>query len=1488
MPCASAQTVTPQVDSTETHSLALDANGQVYAWGSDSRGQLGQGRSLNRTSPTRVPGLPQITDMSIDGQVLAVDIYGRVWSWGDNSCGAQLGPRDSSNTSRPAKVKGISDVKQVAAGACFSVALKNDGTVWVWGLVLGLGDTFDTGIRQVQGLSGIVEIAAGFAHVLARKGDGTVFAFGLNDMGQLGTGVTGAAQPPVQVPGISGATTLAAAIHSSMVLLSNGEVRAWGQREDLNTWPSPTALPGLGGAAVSISIGDARAYVARADGRIFYYFDYTGTWIEETGFVGIAKVVDSANQAFVLGVDGSGQLFAKGSNVAGQLGQGDTLPHNGVVAVPGFTNTSRVRAAVFDAKVLALKSDGSLWFWGQETAGESGTGVIIGSSIPLSVGIPAVVKAVAAGGKFSLALDVDGNVWAWGDNASGAYDPSRVSRSTPQMVAGVSNVQAVAAGDRNNALFLMADGTVWLLGELPFLPIGPLAQIAGFDHIVAIASTSNNAYALRQDGKVLALGANSNGELGNGTTTNSATPVIVNIPGTVTRIAAAFGRAAAITSDGRVWSWGAGPAGTGDTLAHTTPVQVPGITTAADISVGSAATFVRLQDGTILNWGYSIFQGGQALSPNPVPFYQPVSAVRASGGINGFIIGSTGLLWGFGSSGAGPYNPTVGDGTYVTRNAPVVVLAPDGFGALDGHDWFLDLDPSSPETIPASAVPRALAISHATGGDNALSLDARIKYMNADLGKNLSNFVLARVPPSFLGLVKTAQTISSADALAKRAAKDGGFVLAQLTPSGWSDVSGQLIAYSEGVGSAAGGASSILNGIDTTLIPGASFCVGYGTSADAMLASQSLREVLVIEGSSTVSGVPCVLSGIYVSGPPSSFQSSPVTFTAAVVGFSPTGSVQFKDGGGGLGSPVSLTVANPTVGLASITTSSLALGTHSIGAQYPGDAVNGAAVAIPKLHSVLAPQAQTRVELAGPLSSEISSEVTFVAMVTGNNPTGTVQFRDGSNSLGNPIGIVAGVATLRTSTLDLGVHLLTAAYSGDGANPASTSAVLSHNVVGLLSTHVDFSTGPNPVDFGGAIAVSVTVTGTNPTGTVSVREGATVLASKNLSGGSASLSIAGLAAGVHVLTADYSGDGPNPPATSGAIFQQVSLPSGLVPLAVTSLGFGSGTVTSVPAGIDCGSTCSASFLTGNSVTLTAAAAAGSEFGGWSLASCPGLSCTVAAGAVGTVKATFRPYSPIPRVSNISTRGQVQTGFNVMIGGFVISGTTSKTVIVRAIGPSLADFGVQGAIADPTLKLVHSGDNSVIAVNDDWGAAANAAQIQASGFAPSNAKESAILVTLAPGGYTAIVSGVGDTTGVGLIEVYEVDHFEVPLINISTRGRVETGFGVMIGGFVIQGTGPQTVVVRAIGPSLANFGVAGAIANPSLKLVRSSDQAVLAENDDWVSSPNAAQIQASTFAPSSSLESAIYITLDPGGYTAIVSGGDRDIGVGLVEVYKVGQ
>lgn len=262
-----------------------------------------------------------------------------------------------------------------------------------------------------------------------------------------------------------------------------------------------------------------------------------------------------------------------------------------------------------------------------------------------------------------------------------------------------------------------------------------------------------------------------------------------------------------------------------------------------------------------------------------------------------------------------------------------------------------------------------------------------------------------------------------------------------------------------------------------------------------------------------------------------------------------------------------------------------------------------------------------------------------------------------------------------------------------------------------------------------------------------------------------------------------------------------------------------------------------------------------------------------------------PPSETPRLANISTRAQVLTGDDVVIGGFVIGGSANKTVAIVATGPSLSQFGISNPLANPTLRLVRS-DGSILATNDDWQADGGASQLQVAGLEPSHSLEAALLVSLPPGAYTAIVEGAGGGTGVSVIGVYEVGGPTVPLMNISTRGRVGTGIDVMIGGFVIQGAGPQTVAIAATGPSLAQYGITSPLTNPKITLVRSSDQTAIATNDDWQADANASQLQMAGLAPSDPRESGLYRTLQPGAYTVIVEGVGGATGVSVIGVYKV--
>ncbi|PYK68079.1 MAG: hypothetical protein DME45_09045, partial [Verrucomicrobia bacterium] len=280
--------------------------------------------------------------------------------------------------------------------------------------------------------------------------------------------------------------------------------------------------------------------------------------------------------------------------------------------------------------------------------------------------------------------------------------------------------------------------------------------------------------------------------------------------------------------------------------------------------------------------------------------------------------------------------------------------------------------------------------------------------------------------------------------------------------------------------------------------------------------------------------------------------------------------------------------------------------------------------------------------------------------------------------------------------------------------------------------------------------------------------------------------------------------------------------------------------------------------------------------------CAGQSADVAASSPEGISLDVIGYDLIPANSvlgNISTRLPVGTGDNVLIAGFMITGNAAKQLVLRALGPTLTQFGVPNAMQDTTLEL-HNSAGAVIGFNDDWQDAANAQSIPPN-LQPPNDFESAILTTLNPGAYTAIVRGFHNSTGTALVEVYDMSVGSTELSNISTRGFVQAGNNVMIAGVIVQ-FHTKEVIVRALGPTLTGFGVSNALADPTLEL-RDVNGTLLASNDDWKNTQQNA-ISGTGLAPPNDLESAIVGTLLPGNYTAIVRGFNNTSGNALVEVY----
>ena len=268
--------------------------------------------------------------------------------------------------------------------------------------------------------------------------------------------------------------------------------------------------------------------------------------------------------------------------------------------------------------------------------------------------------------------------------------------------------------------------------------------------------------------------------------------------------------------------------------------------------------------------------------------------------------------------------------------------------------------------------------------------------------------------------------------------------------------------------------------------------------------------------------------------------------------------------------------------------------------------------------------------------------------------------------------------------------------------------------------------------------------------------------------------------------------------------------------------------------------------------------------------------------------SYLTSNPAPNLVNLSTRAFVDTGERALIGGFIIQGPEPATVILRAIGKSLPALGISNALDDPMMEL-RASSGALIATSDDWIDSPNASTIAGYRLDPTNSRESAILATLNPGDYTFVVRAFdnqdGRLSGTSIVELYDLHTSGGRAANISTRGQVLQGDQVLIGGFIVGGSQPKPVIVRALGPSLSSAGVTNPLNDPNLEL-RDATGNLLGFNNNWGDGPNAAQIEAEGFAPSQPAESALRATLSPGNFTAVVRSASGATGIGLVEVYDL--
>ncbi|MBI3042490.1 MAG: Ig-like domain repeat protein, partial [Betaproteobacteria bacterium] len=671
-----------KVAASDTHTLAVRADGTLWAWGDNTSGRLGDGATIWRAAPVRIGADSNWTSVSsfyMHSAALKND--GTLWSWGANNFG-QLGDGTTSSIPRlqPGQVGTESSWTAVTAGNGYTVALRSDGTLWAWGDngagQLGNGTNSDLSTpTQITSETDWAAVAAGNGHTVALKTNGTLWAWGNNSYGQLG-GTPANNWIPTQVGSASDWVAVAAAGLYTIALKSNGTLWAWGANYYGQLGKGTTSSAAQ---TTPTQVGTASDWVA----------------------------VD-AGYAFAVAVKSSGTLWAWGYNAYGQLGDGTSFDRY----VPTQVGSGSLwwSAAGGGYHTVGLATDGSLWAWGANDYGQVGDGTYSYRIVPAQVGAAGNWSALAVGDTHTVALKGDGTLWTWGndDTSQLGLGAGVVERKTPTQVGTATNWSAVAAGVRHT-LALKSDGTLWAWGSnaygqignnlpAPTVPMSPM-QVGVDTDWIAIAAGDHYTLALKSNHTLWAWGYNASGRLGVGSTSNWFVPRQVGTASDWAAVSAGFGHTVALKLDGTLWAWGSdayGQLGDGSALANQlSPVPV-GTSTWLAVSAGGYHTLAMRSDGTLWAWGYNAYgQLGNNGAPtnNPVPV-QVGSATNwtaiAAGNYHSLARQSDGTLWGWGSNITG----AIGDGTNEQKDSPVQVGASTDWAlpAARGHSAALKSD----------------------------------------------------------------------------------------------------------------------------------------------------------------------------------------------------------------------------------------------------------------------------------------------------------------------------------------------------------------------------------------------------------------------------------------------------------------------------------------------------------------------------------------------------------------------------------------------------------------------------------------------------------------------------------------------------------------------------------------------------------------------------------------------------------------------------
>lgn len=637
-----------QIAAGDSYTVAVKADGSVWTWGADGYGQLGDDATLaDKATPVQVSGLTGVRQVSAGSHhAVAVRADGSAWSWGRDNYGQLGDSAPAADKPTPVQVAGLAGVRQVSAGGWHSLALKADGTVWAWGWDFNgqLGDGGTTGGSegtpvQVTTLAGVRHVTAGFGHSAAVISDGTARAWGRDNWGQLGDDATLANQAaPVPVAGVTGLREITGGLWHTVAIALDGTVWTWGRDNfgqlgddaTLADKATPVQVPALSGVRQLTAGHDHTVAVDGAGAVRTWGLDSSGqlgddatlaskstpvtaACSEACGFIQVA-----AGGAHTVGVRGDGTVWAWGSDASGQLGDDSTLAGQAKpVQVAGFTDARQVAAGA--THTVALKTDGTVWTWGSDAAGQLGDGTALANkATPVQVAGLTGVRQVAAGGSHTVAVMANGTVRTWGSDTDGQLgdDTALASKGTPVQVAGLTGVRQVAAGG-SHTVAVKTDGVGWAWGNDAYGQLGDDAalankatpvQIAGLSDVRQVATGLLHTIALKADGTVWAWGRDDTGQLGDDAAlAGKTTPVQVTALTGIRHVAVGSNHSAAVSVGGTAWSWGSDAYGQlGDDAAlvdKPTPVQVASLAGMHQVAGGGDHSVGTKANGTVQAWG---------------------------------------------------------------------------------------------------------------------------------------------------------------------------------------------------------------------------------------------------------------------------------------------------------------------------------------------------------------------------------------------------------------------------------------------------------------------------------------------------------------------------------------------------------------------------------------------------------------------------------------------------------------------------------------------------------------------------------------------------------------------------------------------------------------------------------------------------------------------------------------------------------------------